>query len=424
MTSYKCKFPFIDHPSCTSIMQQEENDIADEVKELYSKISRDISKPIICCPEKKASYCYDPKSPPLNSTDSEQKLNFNDRKLMIDKVLRSINRSLCDQENLDTASVHEIASEALQKIANSPFDKRSVVQCNEFDYDPQTVEYIDSLGSGQKLIDSLENGQVVTLNDSLDNEDENDEIAHQHIKSSSKYLQTNKASKNLFTESEIHNTADIKSLFFEKWMKQAGDKPDEISEESIHKDVSISYDDVDSVLTSISRMDSSRIKKLKNTRFYKKMVSGMRPIKSESITNNDDEPVAEISGVHNDGDAEKRPVTENSSANQLHLTQEELNHIAVNDDNVAHTVSENLRQPRCIGKRTANERKTDAILRAKIKALTDISDEEDEESLKKGIDETSEVLFKSVRPTNYLQKDKHLIRKKRFGKTMFFLLRH
>ena len=36
---------------------------------------------------------------------------------MIEKVIQSINRNLGEHDNLDTLSVHEIASEALKKIA-------------------------------------------------------------------------------------------------------------------------------------------------------------------------------------------------------------------------------------------------------------------------------------------------------------------
>ena len=58
LSNYQFKFPFGDHPSFTSIMQQEENEIAEEVKESYKSISLSINKPIICCPEHKMSYKY------------------------------------------------------------------------------------------------------------------------------------------------------------------------------------------------------------------------------------------------------------------------------------------------------------------------------------------------------------------------------
>ena len=51
------------------------------------------------------------------------------------------------------------------------------------------------------------------------------------------------SSRNLFTESEIQNASNMKSLFFEKWMRAADERPeggDEVahgSDESIHKDI-------------------------------------------------------------------------------------------------------------------------------------------------------------------------------------------
>lgn len=418
MAGYKCKFPFIDHPSCTSIMQQENNEIADEVKEVYSKISTDISKPIICCPEKKASYCYNPKSPSTVSSASDcgsEKINYTERKQTIDKVIQSINRTLSDNENVDTTSVHEIAAEALQKIANSPYEKRHI-QCNEFNYDAHTYGYTDSLEVRTKLNDSLDDGENGDNNDGDNQVDNrvNDDVNQRTlphscvIPSPTRSPQMIKSSKNLFTESEVHNAIDMKSLFFEKWMKHAGDL-DEASEESINlKDASISYDDMDSVLTSISRMDSNRMKKLRNTRFYRKMVNGMQSIKSESVLNDD-----ELYDENENEDKEnikrnlKRIVT---TPNHLHMTQEELNHIAVNTDRAYFDSVDARKQKRYMRDYTIEERKRDAALRAKIKALADLSDEEERLNghIRKELDGKSEDLFRVVRQSFSPKKDSPL----------------
>ena len=281
LANHKCKFPKIEHPSCTSIMQQEENDIAEEVKEIYSKIATDISKPIVCCPDKKTLYCYNPRvAPPSVSSDSEcSKIKYSERKLMIDKVIQSINRNLGEHDNLDTLSVHEIASEALKKIAN----------CHKRNSTPRQSD----IGSSSEcspnrraFVEGIEGPR--RNNENEDNEEEQgQEKKVEQERTDHRHKDVKVSSRNLFTESEIQNASNMKSLFFEKWMKATGESDGEGvgngSDESIHKDISISYDDVDSVLTSISRMDASRVKRLKNTRFYKKMISGMQPIRSESM---------------------------------------------------------------------------------------------------------------------------------------------
>lgn len=270
MSGYKFKFPFGERPLFSSVMQQEQNDIAEEVKESYKSISTNVNKPIICCPNKKTSYVYDPKE--LGSSSKH-----------------SLKEAHC-KSNQKTPRHGNIEKDSNAKRLNSPY------KCTE-----------------NELIDSLEK-KLPRSN------------KKQKTRSSEK-----KAKKKFFTESEIENTEDLKSLFFNKWIRHTDSgKPPDLSSElhSYHFKHDSSCDDVESVLTSISRMDSCRMQKLRDSKFYQKLISQMDTISAVDSPFEEDNMEPEIINEIIVTKTGKRQTNQN-------LSHDEIMQVAIGDGNVA-----------------------------------------------------------------------------------------
>ena len=277
LSNYQFKFPFGDHPSFTSIMQQEENEIAEEVKESYKSISLSINKPIICCPEHKMSYKYNPKTI-YSSTEST---------VQTCKEIPESHENKHDNESPNSFLKDSLESSSiLNKSGNEA--KESVRNIKTFHVPDRTLlpsilqnrDYQPILLADNRKVSP---GSHVTINSNVtgilvsENGEKNNDKSIENIFKKTKEAKEN---KNFFTSDEIANAGDIKSLFFKKWLTRAGNRDlNELhSESSVKFDgFDISYDDVESILTSISRMDSNRIQRLKDTDFYQNIIANIPP---------------------------------------------------------------------------------------------------------------------------------------------------
>lgn len=281
LSNYQFKFPFGDHPSFTSIMQQEENEIAEEVKESYKSISLNINKPIICCPEHKMSYKYNPKTM-YSSTESSVKKSKEMTESYRNKYVEDQNKKSANsfvRDSLESSSLsNKIGNEANESVRNIKtfhVPDRTLLPSILQNQDYQPIFLADDIQvspGSHGIIDSNRTGILVSENDERNNDKSIENI----------FKKTNKVKekKNFFTPDEIANAADIKSLFFKKWLTRAGNRDlNELQSESSVKfdGFDISYDDVESILTSISRMDSNRIQRLKNTDFYQNIIANIPP---------------------------------------------------------------------------------------------------------------------------------------------------
>jgi len=236
MSKYHFKFPLGDHPSFTSCMQQEENEIAEEVKECYKSISLNINKPIICCPQHKMSYTYNPKEIcTLSHTLKSQ-----------DTIIHCLNEQdeVCHQEIPTKLSDESLTTVLTNKSARN-------------------VKLVESEG-------------LTFIEKNVEKQDPDPTKGH---------INTLESKINLFTPSEIELVDDIKSLYFKKWLQQAEVLQHELNSESVYnfERLDLSYDDIESILTSISRMDSGRVKKLKETKFYQNLLNNMEVPPLENI---------------------------------------------------------------------------------------------------------------------------------------------
>ena len=282
LSNYQFKFPFGDHPSFTSIMQQEENEIAEEVKESYKSISLSINKPIICCPEHKMSYKYNPKTM-YSSTESTvqncKEIPESYEKKHVEyhnnESANSFSKDSLERSSISNKSGNE-AKESVRNIKTFHVPDRTLLPSILQNQDYQPILLADGrrkVGPGSHdIINSDRTGILVSEND----EENNDKSIENIFKKTNEV----KEKKNFFTPDEIANADDIKSLFFKKWLTRAGNRDlNELQSESSVKfdGFDISYDDVESILTSISRMDSNRIQRLKDTDFYQNIIANIPP---------------------------------------------------------------------------------------------------------------------------------------------------
>jgi len=104
-------------PFYTSITQQEENEVAEEVREAYKSISSDVNKPIMCCPNSQSNYLYLPKSLTTKAPERREVLagNSNDE----NKASSKHDDDESDFENDSLFSFHQNENEMNEENMNN-----------------------------------------------------------------------------------------------------------------------------------------------------------------------------------------------------------------------------------------------------------------------------------------------------------------
>ena len=313
MSKCQLKFAMSDHPVFRSILQQEDNDIAEEVKESYKQISSNVHDSIICCPDIKQSYIYNPQK--LSSAQNVTNIVFD----YISKSTKSIQEAL--KSNGDNCLVDRTSN------ADLDFDKDYVKEPSLVNSFSCAKSFSKSSKVNNKQIKSeehviLDNFIAKTLAPCLEEtlkRAEGEIVVEERLKSGGK------RHKNFLTKSEIHKIDDLKSLLFNKWIEETAESKNVENSEigTLYTEHDLSYDDVESILTSISRMDSCRIQRLKESTFYQKLLSQMDPIPGEDeVSNESIDPVA-LDEIIN---------SKLGSRNNLNLTHDELMQVVIDGE--------------------------------------------------------------------------------------------
>ena len=210
-------------PIYTSITQQEDNEIAEEVRESYKNISQNVDRPIVCCPNDKSSYSYFPR---LYAQDQE----VNNGKVAENKLQEPVDNLEIDFDN------DSLASQPITNIEEQS-SRQGCRETNEADHSEMMSEKrsedtiardihreITSESSITDWINSDANSKPSSFDDRKPNNNDNNKNFHSLI--------------------EQHNVSS-KTNF------------------------DMNFEEVESILTSVSRMDRKRLEKLKNTEFYK-----------------------------------------------------------------------------------------------------------------------------------------------------------
>ncbi|XP_066919552.1 serine-rich adhesin for platelets-like isoform X1 [Clytia hemisphaerica] len=227
-------------PVYTSITQQEENEIAEEVRECYKTISNNVNLPIECCAN---GYSYIPKS---QYPDKEPEIMLN-KSGNPESHGESTFRSNTENQNIDL---------------ESDFDNDSLFSFHQNE---------DNLWQDHQNMDNVQNSNFQQHGEYKNEYDSNhslsdckdDENIPESISSRSEVYPECNSRKNTVTNSRIST-----------WVKSDEDR---VSEEFDNRDFStktnfdFAYEDDESVLTSVSRMDRRRIEKLRDTEFYRNL---------------------------------------------------------------------------------------------------------------------------------------------------------
>jgi len=205
-------------PIYTSITQQEENEVAEEVREAYKSISSDVNKPIMCCPNSQSNYLYLPKSLTTKAPERREVLagNSNDE----NKASSKHDDDESDFENDSLFSFHQNENEMNEESMN-----------NENSRDD------NHHNKSRSLFLDLESGE-----------------------------QTNSRDKNSGCERSSSQQSKTTS---HTTSARGGDEY--IVNLSSKTNFEMDYREVESILTSVSRMDKRRIQKLKDTDFYRNL---------------------------------------------------------------------------------------------------------------------------------------------------------
>ena len=204
MAKYKFAIPSADHPQFNPIFQQENNEIAKEVKESYKLIGNTST---LFCTDKKTTIMIQNLDLSSNNAKLENDLNFADN-------------------NISQKS-------SLPKDISLEHGKKSTRQ--EMQNSDKPIQNKNSDGNiGRKQ--------------------------YPHDKNA------------MFEQNELRNTSSrFKELFFNRWIER--NSKHEVCEPSpAQSSNNLSYGEVDSILTSVSRMDSQRVQRLKETQFYRKIL--------------------------------------------------------------------------------------------------------------------------------------------------------
>ena len=130
--------------------------------------------------------------------------------------------------------------------------------------------------------------QIVHQIEEIKRWDANDSTVHHHQNMKSKH---NKTAKLKFSSvNDFETGSDVKKLIVTRWVNHSSqqNKPCVVEEESEinpgeKSSNELQYEDIDSILTSVSRMDEKRFSKLKATTFYKDLLS--QKIKQQTRSN-------------------------------------------------------------------------------------------------------------------------------------------
>ena len=328
------------HPIITSALQQEDNDVAEEVKRNYKNIA-DCSQPIICCPGHNG-YCYNPGDAGSSSLQQEPVKKHK----LPDKITRartcvetgstshkssgqnkeaqavstvnsvvtcpdSLQETVINNRNRPQSlpltktnwNVHEETQDLQQQCDNQNIQSCHVPDKNDSHtffnsvldaiYRQQEVvseSLIDSVSEGNNLQPGeresegteatkiQEKGHNISSARSSHESSRSEEELRNQVES-----QTNLSRKphvmrhRLATESELRTTEDVKGLILTRWVdhtvfRQEGHMNEEIDSSSEQHSVNnLPYEEVDSILTSVSRMDERRLRMLRNTNFYQQL---------------------------------------------------------------------------------------------------------------------------------------------------------
>ncbi|XP_065672749.1 repetitive organellar protein [Hydra vulgaris] len=207
MAKYKFAMPSADHPQFNPIFQQENNEIAKEVKDSY-KLFGNAS----------TTFCTD-----KNKTIMIQNLNFSSN----------------DPNNIPNNKVPYPNNIPKAKVPNNE-------NCSK-----------------ENLTED------VLIHDNFINNDNTKNITT----GSNQHCQQKKLNRPKENDvNDLKNTSSrLKELFLNRWIERS-ERNDASKQSPVHSSNNLSYGEVDSILTSVSRMDPQRVQRLKESQFYRKIL--------------------------------------------------------------------------------------------------------------------------------------------------------
>ena len=266
-------------PIFASVTQQEENEIAQEIRECYKNISDTVNRPILCCPDEKTTYAYQPASASKKNSEANFTIlrpisNVDGVELM--KSATSFSSSVGIKPPMSSAH-HCVAANDCDfdddEDLEEDFESDSLLSFSQKENDFYKYESEENLGyfdnkKRKDLVKPKRSQQLIPasviahshrsmrvsswIDESSDNSNDGEKKRCRHRRENESESNENENEHNLGNIKDDNESTKTTNTLFEL----------------------VCYDDdVDSILTSVSRMDARRMDRLKDTEFYKRLSS-------------------------------------------------------------------------------------------------------------------------------------------------------